>query len=178
MKFEVYGGFEIPTSPKKAHHVNVANKVADPFWAEIKGQKEKLSQACGCYVFALKHGQKITPWYVGKTEKGSFLKACFKPANKVIFNDILVEHPNKTPLLFLIPRLNPQKETFAKLGKNSSIDYLETMLIGYALKQNSDLANIKKIKMFTQVRINGVINSHGKPSKAASGLKSALGLDQ
>jgi hypothetical protein len=170
MNFNVYGGFKIPTNKNTGHAI-----VTSSFWKTVDDVEDGLSRASGCYVFSIKFGQKITPWYVGKTEKLWFATACFKPANKVIFNDILVQHRG-TPLIFLIPRLTPATQAFAIRGKYSSIDYLETMLIGCALKRNNELANIRKTKKFKDMHVPGIINSHHKLNKSASDLKNALGV--
>jgi len=95
MNFGVDGGFEICRKPS-GH--GIFDKA---FWGRVRetAKHDALPEACGCYVFTLKNGDNIKPWYVGKTEKGTFQSESFKAHKIVYYNDILIEH-NGTPLLF------------------------------------------------------------------------------
>lgn len=83
MIFEVYGGFALPKSFR--NKVSLDDKVRHKFWDEVARKRSNLSEACGCYVFAMQYGDNIRAWYVGKTEKQSFKKECFQLSKKKLF---------------------------------------------------------------------------------------------
>lgn len=173
MHYGVFGGFELP---RKENRLGDYNK---SFWTETEERKPGLSDACGCYVFALKNGDNIKSWYVGKAERQPFYKECFSAAKKLIFNDILIER-NGTPLLFLLPRMT-KKDKLCKptVWKYADIEFLETMLIGIALEENAELANVKKTKHLREMRVPGVINSpQAAPTLSVRDLRNALGLSR
>ena len=62
MKFAVCGGFEIYRKPNR-HGI-----FEKEFWGRLEQSENDLPGACGCYIFALKNGENIVTWYVGKTE--------------------------------------------------------------------------------------------------------------
>jgi hypothetical protein len=91
---------------------------------------------------------------------------------------VLVDHNGK-PLLFLIPRLTGKGEKFSKPSKNGhrDIGFLETLLIGMALKENGKLLNIKQTRLPREMKVPGVINSpQARPTSEVSALRNALEL--
>ena len=48
-----------------------------------------LSDACGCYVFAVRAGKGYTPYYVGRAEKSSILNESLNPSNIGKYNDVM-----------------------------------------------------------------------------------------
>lgn len=46
----------------------------------------QISTACGCYVFSIRAGRGVLPWYVGKAEKQSFRAECFAAHKLNIYN--------------------------------------------------------------------------------------------
>lgn len=172
MKFDVYGGFEIKR--KKNGH----GMFDKDFWRGVNSSDPKLPGACGCYVFALRHGKNVVAWYVGKTEKNTFEKECFQATKINYYNEVLADHTGK-PVLYLLPRLTNSKNRFSKPTSSGyrDIDFLETMLIGMALERNGELMNVKKTKLLRDMVVPGIINSSpGKPTSAIKSLKVALGL--
>lgn len=172
MRYDVCGGFEFSRK---------ANRTGDyegkPFWKMVDDEVDGLSGACGCYIFALKNGDNLKAWYVGKAEKLTFAQECFSPAKRLIFNDVLLER-NGTPLLFLLPRLTPNGK-LSKPTRNAydDIEFLETMLIGVAIEENPELTNLQKTKYLREMRVPGVINSpQARPTRAVADLRNALGL--
>ncbi len=171
MKFTIYGGFEIKR--KRNGHGVFDSK----FWKRVAKARKALPKACGCYVFAMQHGQNIVAWYIGKTEKNTFERECFQATKINYYNEALIDRKG-TPLLFLLPRLTAGNR-FSKpsSGKYRDVDYLETMLIAMALEKNKGLFNIKKIKLLREMVVPGIINSPpGAPTKPQKDLKNALGL--
>jgi len=138
MNYGIFVGFELLRGDTRTGDYNKS------FWTQVDDAKAGLSRACGCYVFALKNGSSLKPWYVGKAERQAFHEECFSPAKRLIFNDVLLKR-NGTPLLFFLPRLTPKRKLCKPTAwKLRDIEFLETMLIGIALEQNASLANIKK----------------------------------
>jgi hypothetical protein len=81
--------------------------------------------------------------------------------------------------LYLLPRLTNSGEKFSKPTRSGyrDIDFLETLLIGMALEQNKNLANIKKTKLLREMIVPGVINSpQARPTGPVTDLRNALGL--
>jgi hypothetical protein len=173
MNYDVFGGYELP---RKANRLGEYDK---SFWVKIEEKKPGLSDACGCYLFVLKNGDNLKSWYVGKAERQAFRQECFSAAKRLIFNDILIEK-NGTPLLFFLPRMtNKNKLCKPTVWKYGDIEFLETMLIGIALEENPELANIKKTKHLREMRVPGVINSpHAAPTLPVRDLRNALGLSR
>lgn len=172
MKFAVYGGFEIS---RKDNRHGMFDK---DFWKSVSEEEEGLPEACGCYLFALRNGHNFMTWYVGKTERRTFESECFQATKINYYNDVLVDHNGK-PALFLLPRLTPSGRKFSKPTTTGyrDIDFLETLLIGMALKRNSNLMNIQKTKLLREMRVPGVINSpQARPTRPVSNLRNALGL--
>ena len=101
----------------------------------------------------------------------------FRQKKKRVFNEILVEL-NGTPLLFLLPRMTPKgKLCKPTIWKYQDVEFLETVLIGIALEENGELANLKKTKLLREMRVPGVINSpHAPPTLPVRSLRNALGL--
>src|ERR1700678_2795183 len=122
MKFDVYGGFEIHRKPNRH---GIFDK---EFWGCVAQSNAALPGACGCYVFALKNGDNIVTWYVGKTERRTFQGECFQAQKINYYNEILIDH-NGAPLLFLLPRLTATRQKFSRpTGAGyGDVDYLETM---------------------------------------------------
>ncbi len=79
MHYDVYGGY---TFDRKANRTG--NYEPREFWRIVDDEVEGLSGACGCYVFALKNGDNIKAWYVGKAEKLTFAQECFSDSKRLI----------------------------------------------------------------------------------------------
>ncbi len=148
-----------------------------PFWKYVERKKPGLCAACGCYTFAIKHGDKITPWYVGRAEKQSFKAECSTAHKMLKFYH--VSQKNGTPMLYFLARMTLRRETFAKPSKNGRADVraLEIMLISMALGQNPKLLNKKGTRFLRQITIPGVYHAdQGKPSAVQSEMRKMLGL--
>jgi hypothetical protein len=66
MKFDVAGPFEIPRFGKKRI---ITKESLRQLKQLVESHQEGLSDACGCYVFALRAGKGWTPHYVGQACK-------------------------------------------------------------------------------------------------------------
>jgi hypothetical protein len=172
MNFGVFGGFEI------TRKTNRHGKFDKSFWESIEDQHQGVTEACGCYIFALQNGHNIVSWYVGKTEKRTFRHECFQPTKINYYNECLVDHHGR-PLLFILPRLTNSGRKFSKPTNSGyrDIGFLETLLIGMALERNGKLLNIKNTTLLRQMIVPGIINSpRARPAGAVIDLRNALGL--
>ncbi len=169
MKYDIYGPFLID---RVGRLVDKSAKSTRAFWSSIEEEVEGLSTAVGCYVFCI--GTK--PWYVGLAEKQTFRKECFQPHKINAFNSALNKRKGKPYLVFL-SKLT-KKGRFAKPGINGhkATRFLEDLLIGMALINNSSLENIKGTKLMKELVVPGIINTpQGKAKKASvQFLKQAL----
>jgi hypothetical protein len=171
MRFDVYGGFRIDRRPDR---LGVFDK---NFWKQVSDLNARLPGACGCYIFALRHGKNIVPWYVGKTEKDTFETECFQPTKINYFNEVLRNHAG-TPLLFLLPRLTGSAMRFSRPIESAyhDVDFLETLLIGLALEKNANLINVRKTKLLREMIVPGIMNSPpGSSTAPVVALRNALG---
>lgn len=175
MNFQIHGPFEVP-------RVNglIDNSVASQkaFWATIHKKVPGLSQACGCYIFAIKAKRGSLPWYVGRTTKRTFKGEAMGAHQVNHYNQALGKKVGVNPQLFFVSKLTPSAR-LAKPSRNShkDIEFLETFLFGIALKRNSALRNAKNTKFLKHLVVPGVINSPQRPPTTPErALKSTFGL--
>ena len=81
------------------------------FWSEAKEETGyDLQNGRGCYLYVVRAGKGITPWYVGQS-KGPFSREVFAANKQEHYNSVHDSYQKGTSRLFLIAR-------FTK-GKNS-----------------------------------------------------------
>jgi len=88
MKFYPYG----PLTIRKANNGLVAHDKdsINAFWSRINEEEDEgLSEAVGCYIFSIRAGKGILPWYVGLAEKQPFRKECFTSHKLTHYNDAI-----------------------------------------------------------------------------------------
>ena len=159
MNYEIFGDFTVPRKPRRnAVAETVERRV---FWRAIDDAHPGLSSAVGCYVFAIRAGRGILPWYVGKTCTQGFSGECFEPHKLVHYNDIISSRKQGTPLLYFLARMTPGGKFSASMPGNEA-KFLESMLIGMALQRNKDLKNIVHTKFLQQLRVPGLVNAATK----------------
>jgi hypothetical protein len=173
--FEPYG----PFWPERAENREGRYWRSD-FWEEVEETEEGLSTANGVYIFSMKFGQKLTPWYVGKTcANGGFAGE--------VFQDHKLDHYYQAeamkrgqPLLHLIALTEDNRGNFCRKSARAQryINRVETYLIELALTQNPNLRNDKKTKFRRELDIVGVIGDPyvGRRTESARTLRKALGL--
>lgn len=175
--YNAYGPFELPRKPGAKKKVfDGSNSAEKEFWERVEKQNKGLSKARGCYIFAMRGGGGINPWYVGQSKTG-FIKECFQPAKKNQYHNVINDKKG-TPILFLIARHTSIGNTFSKgqLPKNEA-DFVERHLIGLALRKNPNLNNIQNTAFLKKLKIQGVLNNpKGKPSMIVKELRSVLGI--
>lgn len=185
MKFEVCGPFDVPlTGQMKQSPNEVLTKFFEhPNMSKYTKGNSALSEACGCYVFAISAKGGTLPWYVGKTGK-TFRDECLTPNNIITFSKLLnVRGANQVsggkPKLYLLPQVTPNGEKFSA-GDASSIEFLETMLINMGVWRNEKLENISKTKKVRELEVAGFYKSkqRGRRSEDVEKLRAVFDLEK
>jgi hypothetical protein len=171
--FETYGPFAVPI---KDRALDKSREAA--FWSSVEEAAPGLSGAIGCYIFAVRAGRGMRPWYVGKTDRAGFKREVFQDNKFRLYFEILRQRKRGTALLFFIARHTPRGR-FAKVSvnENRAISTLEELLIGTALTRNPKLINKRATKHFREIQVPGYMNeSAGARPKDARQLATLLGV--
>ena len=166
MLFEVAGPIELK---RFGSGDLITNETLYDLRDQLEALDKGLSQACGCYVFAIRAGPGFTPHYVGQSCARSIADEALNPSNQMKCNIILAEGKG-TPA----PggRYRRQNESNSKL---TEVIFLERWLIAKALAKNPDLINNKETRFLRELRVRGIFNAQvGEATKASSLLKQAL----
>ncbi len=177
MRYEVFGEFALPRRLTRSgkRTLNLSPEALQEFWNNLDNDYSDLSLAKGCYVFGIRAGRGIKPWYVGQTKK-SFKQECFTPAKQLHYLRAIEDSRKGTPVLLLVARCTRKGKISKGSVPQAEADFLEKMLIGMALGQNSKLRNKRDTKYLREIRVPGLVNSPpGPPSSATRSLKRTLG---
>ena len=173
-KYEPFGPFEVP---RKNGIVDTSQiKKGSEFWEGIEAYQKGLSTAHGCYIFSIRAGRGIRPWYVGQAKgKNGFLQEVLSDNKLKHYNDVIAAQRG-TPILQFLARVTDGGK-LSKSKDQREIDYMETILIGMAYYENTDLKNTKVAKSAGKLIIPGITGGEGKgrPSEAIQVLKTTLG---
>ncbi len=182
MFYETYGEFKVPyKQTKNGYALDFSREALNKFWSDIdekhsRFSNPRLSEARGCYIFAIRASKGIRPWYVGQTKK-SFKDECFQHQKKNHYHDVINNIGKGTPVMIIVARHTSEKKT--KLSKSlppREADFVEQLLISQALSANSKLVNTKNTAFIKKIRIPGVLNSPtGKPGPGSRLLSSVVG---
>jgi len=67
------------------------------FWSRVDDElKVGLPGAIGCYIFSIRAGRGVKPWYVGLAEKQSFRKECFTSHKLNHYNNAIAARKGHT----------------------------------------------------------------------------------
>lgn len=150
------------------------------FWKLVEEKDPRLPEACGCYIFAIRHGENFKPWYVGLTENNTF-KGRFSRHRERLGR--LSDKPGELRIFLIAAMAN--KDSFRKPGKKKlgkkprrspSIHHLESILIGMALQRNSEIFNVLVARRLKKMTVPGVTPRKGRLSQDAKDLKKVLGI--
>ena len=165
--FDVYGPFEIKRD--RENRILPHDQYDTIFWNETVKEKyaeEDLYNAIGCYVFAIRAGGDIKPWYIGKTIGQSFGKRIFQQDRFKMITSMLKQTNAGTPLVFLLPLLTKSGDKFSKKitgeWKNTYskfVDDLEKILINRGCLINPELLNTSNTEAIRKIEIRGCVNS-------------------
>lgn len=148
----------------------------EEFWSRSDELDPGLSDACGCYVFAIGN----VPWYVGKSERQNFKRECLTDHKIQKYNYILQLFKTGRPCLYFYARITSIRKNFSKptAGIYRDIRFLERMLIGIALRKNNKLLNVQETRLLRGMCVPGLINTHqGAPTSAMRSLRRVMGYE-
>lgn len=178
MRYTVHGPFELPRH-LRSRLIPRSPEALRPFWDEVVEVSEQgLPDACGCYVFAVRAGRGVKPWYVGQTNRQSFRIECLTEHKRGTYNDVLGQRRG-APLLYLFARRTATGRRFCKPSTRGyrDVDFLENTLIQIALRRNRRLCNSRNTKMIRKMVVPGIMNpARGNPGEPVTALKEVLGL--
>lgn len=179
MDFIVSGPHVIPTKSvaKGVKHLDLSRDSVKAFWEKHEKITEMpIGAACGCYIYAVRAGKGITPWYVGQS-KGRFDKEVFSLDKYKKYKEHFETVGKGTPVLFLIIRqVASERIANVKLSKVDA-DWIEDYFIRRALDKNPKLLNKMKTKHFTTVKVPGVHNATAKTDSDKK-LAKTLGMSK
>ena len=143
-------------------------------WHLMEADAPGLSGACGCYVFSIRR----RAWYVGMAARQPFSQECFS-IHKINQYNYALQRVSGEPLLHQIAKRTPTGR-FASPATSGhrDIEFLETMLIGMALKQNEDLQNVKGTKFLRELKVPGLLRTEKGEGNLMSvkSLRDVLGI--
>lgn len=147
------------------------------FWLDADAATPGISDACGCYVFALRRGSTCKPWYVGKAERQSFKREALT-ADKVRKYNSVLQTQQGTPTMYFYARVTQTRVSWSLPSKSAHRDiaYLERMLIGQALKRNKRLYNVVDTTLLRTMIVPGLLNTPpGSLRRSDKELKQVFG---
>ncbi len=172
-KFVPYGPFEMPVDGAQIDRTR-----ENEFWNNVRLQHPGLPKAVGCYIFAIRAGRGIKPWYVGKTERLGFQGESWQPHKLLHYQGVLAKRERGTPLLHFLAKYTKSGKKFARPTTNElrSVRTLEKMLMAACLRRNGNLCN-KSGKRPLQIEVPGFMNeSPGQRTREARDLAQLLGV--
>lgn len=175
MKFFPHTAIDIPRQDNG--HVAADKASLAYFWDMVDSQLEDgLSGAIGCYIFSVRAGGGILPWYVGLAEKQSFRKECFTSHKLVHYNDVLARRKG-VPTMTFVSKYTPGEKLLSPTGnEHRDIRFLERMLISNCLKRNVDVSNARDTKLLREMQVPGLLNSpQGKSFASVAAFKTLIG---
>jgi len=174
MHFDVAGPFELIRSGSKKMITDISLRKLKP---ELENWETGLSEACGCYVFAVRAGKGFSPYYVGQACKRSILAEALNPSNREKYNKVLSDRKG-TPVLFLVPLRTPTGKFRKKRqvgGGLAYVNFLERWLIATSIEKNFRLINNKETKFLRKIHVAGIFNAKkGESTQASQDLARTL----
>lgn len=175
MEFDVAGAFEIP---RYGYKRIISKKSLDDLKPVVEEWEEGLSEACGCYVFALQTGRGTEPYYVGQACRRPLLKEALNASNRGKYNDVMADKIRGRPVLYLLPMRTPGgkfRRRKSGNGRLAALDFLERWLIATALERNPGLINNKETRFLRKIHVRGIFNARrGEATEDAQKLNSVL----
>lgn len=145
MLFDVAGPFKLERYGKSKKKI-LTDDTAYDLKERLEDWKSGLSEACGCYVFAVRASKGLIPYYIGQACKRSLLKEAMNPSNIGKYNKVLSNRDGGTPIIYFLPLVTPAGRFRKRKTTNGglpALDFLERWLIAAALEKNPHLVNNK-----------------------------------
>ena len=178
MEYRIFGPFALPTDDE--NKLDFTSSELKRFWSEaMKETGYDLQNGRGCYLYVVRAGKGITPWYVGQS-KGPFSLEVFAAHKKEHYNSVYENYQKGTPMLFLIARFTKgNKLSLGKLNEREA-KFVENLLIVSAYRKNPDLKNIQGVKFAQDLVVPGLFNDKTplkKQSESTNAFKLAMGVE-
>jgi|GEM_PF-2737924 hypothetical protein len=156
--YQNYGPFEIPRI-----NSNVSLSHVDQFFEQLERIEPGLKNAKGCYVFAMRAGKGIRPWYVGKaTGHLGFEQEALHSDKLAKYNTVIASYRRGTPVLFFLARRTRNDTRFSASTYDSDARWLERHLLGFAWEANPNLVNNRHTGMLRDGFVPGLLNSSSR----------------
>lgn len=164
--YKVEGPFEVPFEVG-AKGTKFISKPDDDFWEIAVG----LNKQKGCYLFGIRAGRGIVPYYIGKATK-SFRQEIFTAHKLQKYNHAMSDYSKGTPVMFFVVQ---QKGNWSA----AEIGEIEKFLIPLAYLKNESLKNDQHIPQ-KKWSIHNVVGGEnkGRISKSEKGLRNMLGISR
>ncbi|WP_443749361.1 hypothetical protein [Asticcacaulis solisilvae] len=171
--FEPYGHFDVARDD-----ATTCSRSQRQLWDQCEALDPGLSRAIGCYLFCLKDGQIITPWYVGMTRaRDGFRDEVFQDHKLGLYQWSRQQVGRGQPILYLFALCTETgRFSNARKADEAVIKWTEKMLIGLAYAKNPNLANKRDTKFLENTVINGLLGPRrpGRPPSHVQDLREAL----
>jgi len=176
MHYRIFGPYRL----EKNNNKNISTDQAE-FWESAIADCSKIEDARGVYIFGIRSsgGNRIFPWYVGRSAGTNFGNEIFHSDKLVKYRDIVDQKPyiRYLPYMFLIPRYTA-KGRVSTIGNEAEIQHLERIMIELALRANPKLYNTQGTAFLRQIVVPGVFNSpRRRPRIPETEIRISLGLN-
>ncbi len=164
--FVVSPEFQIATK-RFRNRLTLGKKPGSGFWQQNGAEEYKNKR--GCYIFAIKHGNKITATYIGKATETFKQEIFTKHKIEEHYKPALRERQRGQAIMIFL------EHKYVKKPNKSSIDELETRLIQQAVRKDLALTNLRKTYM-KELKIKGVYDFKvgKKPQGRSNGNEAAV----
>jgi hypothetical protein len=166
MRFIPYGPLEVPVTDG-----TVDASQLKKWWHDIDfdGKHTYLPAAYGCYIFALRTGSKLVPWYVGRT-RASFKGEILTRHKRWIVEEVLkTSKRGKLVVIFLARTTSKGKlRRGDRRSATPEVKFLEDALIGACVARNPELMNKSQTRYLRQIVVPGFLNDQGARRSASS----------
>jgi len=163
--FEPFGPYDIPISKLSTSRL-IAEDLST-FWEQHKD----MGSGVGCYIFSIKTGRAVVPFYVGMT-LSTFESECFTDHKLKHYHRVIGRYTRGKPVMSFV--VHPSQR-----GRDNSkaIKELENFLIQAGMVVNPALRNIRG-RTEPQWAIKGVIRSGPGPRREeAKAFAKMMGID-
>lgn len=172
--FDVYGPFEIERNEGDVF------RSKQSMWDQVDNSDEELRSTIGCYMFCIRNGSNIVPWYVGMTvRKEGFYGEVFEDHKLDLYN--FVTDRRGVREMFFFPLMTGDMTDVGRFSRSRSakkpvILWLEKVLMGIALERNPELLNTRDLTLPRSVTVRGLIGERlkGRPYHEVAKARQAL----
>lgn len=178
--YPVYGPYEFPTY--KSGTKTIDAEFISAFWGQFASDPRSIPDfpsATGVYVIGVRHGDNITPHYIGISNGTSYQDA-WKGENRRIKR---IVRQQGAPVVFFLPRVSDMSKQKVEKIKTTNwilqnMEFVEKWLLGYGIVKNPKITTGEReiANIMRELHIEGFIKPKpGKPRKPVRQLRELLG---